>query len=216
VRLGDGVGIALSPDSAWALTRTFGTKSQFVLVPVKTGQPKTFPPDDFGRTAYGAFVPDGSKFVFVGSPPGRGNRLYVQDVAGGAPRPISEEGLIEARSIVSPDARWVAAIGPDNKVHLYPLAGGTPTDLEASKTGDSPAGWAADGKGLYVSQLGFPCTVDLIDIASGKRTRVRELAGTDAGGVNTFGPVRVTPDGKTMLAGMVRVLSTLYQVEGLK
>jgi len=216
VRLGDGVGIALSPDSAWALTRTFGTRSQFVLVPVKTGQPKTFPPDDFGRTAYGAFVPDGSKFVFAASSPGHGNRLYVQDVSGGAPRPISDEGIIEARHFVSPDSRWIAAIGPDNRVHLYPMAGGTPTDLAASKPGDSPAGWAADGKGLYVSQLGFPCTVDLLDIASGRRTHVRDIVGTDAGGVNQFGPVRVTPDGRMILGGMVRVLSTLYQVEGLK
>ncbi|HTR01785.1 MAG TPA: hypothetical protein VMN82_01215, partial [Thermoanaerobaculia bacterium] len=129
---------------------------------------------------------------------------------------ISDEGIIEARHFVSPDSRWIAAIGPDNRVHLYPMAGGTPTDLAASKPGDSPAGWAADGKGLYVSQLGFPCTVDLLDIASGRRTHVRDIVGTDAGGVNQFGPVRVTPDGRMILGGMVRVLSTLYQVEGLK
>ena len=56
VRLGDGVGVALSPDSAWALTRALSNRSHFVLVPVKIGQPKAFPPDDLGRTAYGDFV----------------------------------------------------------------------------------------------------------------------------------------------------------------
>ena len=56
VRLGDGVGVALTPDSAWALTRAFSNRSHFVLVPVKIGQPKAFPPDDLGRTAYGDFV----------------------------------------------------------------------------------------------------------------------------------------------------------------
>jgi len=216
VRLGDGVGVALSPDSAWALTRTFASKSRFVLVPVKTGQPKTFPPDDFGRTAYGVFVPDGSKFVFVANQPGRGSRLYVQDLAGGAPKAVTEEGISASRLFVSPDARWIAAIGPDTRVHLYPLGGGSPTDLPASRASDFPAGWTADGKGLYVSQQGIPCTLDLIDIATGRRTHVRDLSGSDAGGVTSFGPVRVTPDGRTSIVGVVRILSTLYQVQNLR
>jgi Tol biopolymer transport system component len=216
VRLGDGVGLALSPDSEWALTREISNRPRFVLVPVKTGQPKAFAPDDLGRTAYGAFVPDGSKFVFVANAPGRGSRLYLQEVAGGPPKTMSEEGIAAARPFVSPDARWVAAVGPDNRVHLYPLGGGSAMDLPASRSGDSPAGWSADGKGLYVSQLGIPCTVDLIDIASSRRTRIRELSGGDAGGVTSFGPVRITPDGQTMIVGVVRVLSTLYQVQNLK
>ena len=216
VRLGDGVGVALSPDSAWALTRSISDPPRFVLVPVKVGQPKTFPPDGLGRTAYGFFAADGSKFVFVANAPGKGSRLYVQDVAGGSPKAVSEEGISAARVFVSPDSRWIAAIGPDTRVHLYPLGGGPPTHLPASQPSDFPAGWTADGTGLYVSQQGIPCKLDLIDIASGRRTRVRDLSGSDAGGVTSFGPVRITPDGRTILAGAVRILSTLYQVQNLK
>jgi Tol biopolymer transport system component len=216
VRLGDGVGVALSPDSAWALTRIFSNPSHFVLVPVKTGQPKALPLDDLGRTAYGGFVPDGSKVVFVANAPGRGSRLYVQDLAGGAPKAVSEEGIAASRLFVSPDSRWIAAVGPDTRVHLYPFAGGSRTDLQASRPSDFPAGWTADGKGLYVSQQGIPCTLDLIDVASVRRTHIRDLSGSDAGGVTSFGPVRVTPDGRTMIVGAVRILSTLYQVQSLK
>jgi eukaryotic-like serine/threonine-protein kinase len=216
VRLGDGVALALSPDSAWALTRTIVDPQRFVLVPVKIGQPKALPPDGLGRSAYGVFVPDGSRFVFVANTPGHGSRLYVQDVAGGSPKAVSEEGISAARLFVSPDSRWIAAVGPDNRVHLYPLGGGSPTDLPASQPSDSPAGWTADGKGLYVAQLGIPCRLDLIDIASGRRTHVRDLSGGDAGGVTSFGPVRITPDGRTTLIGVVRILSTLYQVQGLQ
>jgi hypothetical protein len=216
VRLGDGVGLALSPDSAWALTRTQTNSPNFVLVPVKVGQPKAFPPDGLGRTAYGFFVPDGSKFVFVANAPGKGSRLYVQEVAGGPPKAVSEEGISAARLFVSPDSRWIAAVGPDTRVHLYPLGGGPSTDLQASLPGDSPAGWTADGKGIYVSQTGIPCALDLIDVASGRRTHIRDLSGSDAGGVTTFGPVRVTPDGRTVIVGVVRILSTLYQMQGVK
>jgi hypothetical protein len=34
--------------------------------------------------------------------------------------------------------------------------------------------------------------------------------------VTSFGPVRTTPDGRIHLVGVVRVLSTLYQVQDLK
>ncbi len=216
VRLGDGVGLALSPDAAWALTRTYTEPSHFVLVPVKAGQPREFPPDGLGRPTYGAFLPDGSKFFFEAAAPGHGARLYAQPVAGGKPTPISAEGLNPSRLFVSPDGRFVTATGPDQKVHLYPVGGGPPVDLPASQVGDYPAGWSADGKGLYVSVVGIPCRVDLIDIVSGHRTHVRDLVGPDSAGVTAFGPARVIPDGRIMTAGFNRILSTLYRVRDLK
>jgi len=216
VRLSDGLAVALSRDGAWALTRTVSNRSHFVMVPVKAGQPREFPPDDFGNTPYGAFFPDGSRFAFEGAVPGHGTRLYVQAISGGAAAPVSPEGLNASRVFVSPDSRLIAAIGPDLAVHLYPTSAGSPIDLAASKPGDSPAGFTADGKGLYVSTAGLPCRVDLIDLASGGRTHVRDLAGTDAAGINAFGAARVTPDGRIMTAGYNRILSTLYRVTDLK
>jgi eukaryotic-like serine/threonine-protein kinase len=216
VRLGDGVALALSPDASWALTRVLNAPSHFVLVPVKAGQPKEFPPDDLGRPAYGNFFPDGSKFVFEAAAAGHANRLYVQALAGGAPVAISPEGINVSRLFVSPDARLVAAVGPDTRVHLYPTGGGAPVDLPASEVGDYPAGWTADGKGLYVSQQGNPCRVDLIDVGAGRRTHVRDLAASDAAGVTAFGPARVTPDGRIMTVGVNRILSTLYRVRDLR
>ena len=106
---------------------------------------------------YGAFFPDGSRFVFEANAPGHGARLYVQALSGGAPAPISAEGINYSRLFVSPDARWIAALGPDRRIHLYPSMGGSPTDLPASEVGDFPAGWTADGRGLYVSLAGLPC-----------------------------------------------------------
>ncbi len=215
VRLGDGVGVALSADGEWALTRTFADVSRFVLVPVKAGQPKAFPPDGFGRLAYGAYFPDGSRFVFVGNEKSKGSRLYVQDLAGGAARPLSDEGINPSRICVSPDGRFVAALGPDSRVHLFPASGGKPVDLSASRPGDYPSGFSADG-GLYVSRKGIPCSVDRIDLASGQRTHVRDLMGADASGITDFGPARVTPDGATMTGGTNRILSTLYRIQGLQ
>ena len=152
----------------------------------------------------------------MGAAPGHGSRLYVQSLDGGAAKAISGEGLNQGRIFISPDSERIAATGPDLKVHIYPVNGGAPVDLAASETHDAPAGWTADGKGLHVAQSGQPCRIDLIDVASGRRTHVRDLAGTDAAGVSAFGPARVTPDGRIMTAGFTRILSTLYKVRDLR
>ena len=92
LRLGDGLGDALSPDGSWALTRN-GTPPQFVLVPVKAGQPRLLPPDGFGNTPYAAFFPDGKRIAFVAAAPGHGARLYVQSLDGGPAKPENVRAL---------------------------------------------------------------------------------------------------------------------------
>ncbi len=216
VRLSDGLAVALSPDGAWVLTRALTTPPHFVLVPVRAGQPRDLPPDNFSRSAYGAFFPDGERFVFEASAPGQGTRLYVQSLSGGAARAISAEGINPTRHFVSPDGQWVSAVGPDFRVHLYPTAGGEPRELPSSKPDDYPGGWTADGKGIYIARQGIPCLVDLIEVATGKRTPFRQLGGPDAAGVTSFGPARVTPDGRTVIIGQQRVLSTLYRIRNLR
>jgi Tol biopolymer transport system component len=216
VRLSDGVAVALSPDGAWVLTRVGTAASRFVLIPVRAGQPRELPPDNFNRAGYGTFFPDGERFAFEASEPGHGTRVYVQSHSGGAARPITAEGINATRHFVSPDGQWVSAVGPDFRVHLYPTAGGEPRDLPSSKPDDYPAGWTADGKGLYVSRQGIPCPVDLIDVATGNRSHFRDLGGPDPAGVTSFGPARLTPDGRTALMGQQRVLSTLYRIRNLK
>jgi eukaryotic-like serine/threonine-protein kinase len=215
LRLGDGVGLALTPDSAWALTR-LPASEQFVLVPVKAGQPRTFPKDSFGNAPYGTFLPDGKRFVFVAAEPGRASRLFVQSIEAGPAKPISAEGLAQSRIFVSPDGRFVAAIGPDLKVHLYPADGGAVVDLPASQPGDTPSGWTADGKSLYVSQAGQRCRLDLIEVATGRRTHVRDLTVSDAAGIVAVGSARVVPDGRVILGNFTRILSTLYKVVDLQ
>jgi Tol biopolymer transport system component len=215
VRLSEGTGVTLSPDGAYALTRTGDEPSRFMLIPVKAGQSRQLPNDPFGVVTYGAFFPDGQRFVFEANERGKGARLYLQSLTGGAATPISGEGISYSRLFVSPDSRWIAALGPDRKISLYPSAGGAPTLLTATNSGDLPAGWTADGRGLYVSN-GYPCRIDVVDIASGARTHVRDLVATDAAGMNSRGAARVTADAKTATLGFSRILSTLYWVRDLK
>ena len=80
------------------------------------------------------FLPDGRSLLIAGSEASRARRLFLQDLEGGLPRPITPEGVTALYSIPSPDGQWVAA-GHDWKTTpdaLYPLRGGNPAPFPAS------------------------------------------------------------------------------------
>ena len=144
-------------------------------------------------------------------------RLYVQDVAGGKPQAISPEGVGASAFVISPDRDLVAAVGPDHKGYLYPIAGGDPRPIPGLATGEEPIEWTADGHSLYIYRPGeLPAKVYRLDLATGARTLWRQLMPSDPAGVERIGPIRMTPDGKTYVYGYHRTLADLYLVEGLK
>ena len=58
--------------------------------------------------------------------------------------------------------------------------------------------------------------VDRLDLDTGKRTLLKQLMPTDPAGVETIGPILMTPDAKTCVFGYHRMLADLYLVEGLQ
>ena len=61
----------------------------------------------------------------------------------------------------------------------------------------------------------LPARVFVLDVEKGARTPFRQLMPSDPAGVETIGPILITPDGKTCIFGYHRMLSDLYLVEGL-
>ncbi len=216
VRLGEGSAEALSPDQKWVIAQIPGSPAQFRLLPTKAGEAQSLTNDSINHNS-ARWMPDGKKFVFSGNEPGRGGRLYVQDVAGGQPLPIAPEGVNGTAFAVSPDGQMVAAIGPDLKGYLYPTSGNAePRLIPGLESGDLPTNWSQDGHGLFVYQTGeVPAKVYRVDLTDGKRTLWKQLVPGDPAGVATIGPILVTPDGKTFVYGFHRTLADLYLVEGL-
>src|SRR6266705_6511508 len=106
VRLGQGEALALSPDGLWVLAKMPGPEpAPIALVPTGPGEPRPLPRDSITRVVANWF-PDGERFVFAGSERGHGVRTFVQSIRGGAPRPITPEGI--ASTLLSPDGRWIA------------------------------------------------------------------------------------------------------------
>ena len=216
IRLGEGVADALSPDQKWVIVQTPGSPEQLRLLPTGAGETQPLTNDTINHQ-WARWFPDGKRFVFSGNEPGRGVRLYTQDLSGGTPKAISPEGVDATAFAVSPDGLQVVGIGPDEKGYSYPSAGGDPRIVNGMEPGDIPIIWNLDGRSIYLYRTGeVPAKVYQLELATGKKTIRKQIVPVDTTGVSTIGPIQVTPDGKTYVYGFHRTLGDLYLVEGLK
>jgi eukaryotic-like serine/threonine-protein kinase len=215
VLLGEGGAVALSPDGKLAIVQTQDSPSRLRLLPTGAGESKEIAGDI--NHAWARWFPDGKRILYSGNEPGKGVRLYVYELATGKSRVITQEGVNGTALVISPDSGWVAAIGPDHKGYIYPVAGGEPRVINGLNPGEQPIVWSADGHSLYIYQPGeLPARVYRLEMESGKRTLWKQLMPSDPAGVENIGPILLTPDAKTLVFGYHRMLADLYLVEGLK
>ena len=218
VRLGEGDASALSPDGAWALAISArSSPAQLVLLPTGAGGPRTLTHDEINHQR-AVFFPDGKKVLFAGNEPGRGTRLYVQDLVGGKPQAITPEGIRLTRSKpLSPDGKSVIAHGPDGKAYLYPITPGEPRPVLGLELGELPIQWSADGRFVYVYRRGdVPARVSRLERASGRRELWKELQPGDTTGLEEVANIWLTSDGRSYVYNHIRTLCDLYLAEGFK
>jgi hypothetical protein len=80
-----------------------------------------------------------------------------------------------------------------------------------------PMTFSADGRSLYAQKQGErPPKIWRIDLATGRSELGRELPHIDPDGNTRIGQIQITPDGTSIAYQVVRSLSELYLVEGLK
>jgi len=216
VLLGEGSALALSPDGKWAITQTQGSPAQLRLLATGAGQAKDLTHDNINHN-WAHWFPDGKRILFSGNEPQKGEQLYIYDLDSGKSQPITPEGVNGNTFAISPDARFVAAIGPDQHGYLYPLGGGEAHVISGLNPGEQPITFNSDGRSLYIYQPGeLPAQVYRLDLQTGQRTMWKQLMPTDPAGVENIGPILMTPDAKECVYGYHRMLADLYLVEGLK
>ena len=222
IRLGEGIGLKLSPDREWVagVVHT-ATTDAVTIYPTGAGMARKIATRGLTVNLVD-WMPDGKQILFTGSD-GKSVRLYLQDLAGGAPpRPISGDGFHQFVRTISADGKWVAASGPDQKDYLVPIAGAL-SGVERARplsnlmAGDQPSGWTADGSSLYVVARGeIPVRVYRLDVQSGEKTLWKELQPYDIAGMYEASRVLPTPDGKTYVASYRQQLSDLFLLDGLR
>jgi DNA-binding winged helix-turn-helix (wHTH) protein/Tol biopolymer transport system component len=218
VRLGNGSALALSPDGKWALARSTDPPTRLILLPTGVGEPRALESAPLSYQQWACWFPDSRRILFTANAPGRGSQLFLQDVSGGPPRCITPhvEGVyLTTPHAISPDGTLIAAVGPDEKLHLYG-AEGSYRDAPGLAVGDAPIRWAVDGRSLFVySRRELPARLYLLDLATGVKTLRHEIMPPDPTGVVEILRVLLTPGGESYAYTYTRDLSDLYVVSGL-
>lgn len=212
VRLGSGIGWALSPDGKSVLARVRG-KTGVSIMPTGPGATQPLKGDvRIGTDA--AWLPDGRHVLYAGDD-GKGKmRLYVQELSG-EPRPISASGEVDGFA-VSPDGGTVA-LTLDRKPMLIKISGGGPAPFPSGKYYEFPIAWSDDGKSVFMADMGtVGAAISRVDVATGTRTPWKTLLPSDSAGVTTVRFVRIRHDGRTYAYSYVRRLSQLFVISGLK
>jgi Tol biopolymer transport system component len=221
VRLGEGTGIALSPDGKWVLGSVGpgeGKPEQLLLLPTGPGETKVLKNDSFENFGGAAWSPDGKRIILAAQEKGHGPRVYVLDLEGGKPRPISPEGVWIRRGTnpLSPDGKLVVGTQGRGKAFLYPLEGGEVRRVAGLEAGDRPVQWSTDGRSLYIYQRhGGANKVWLLDPDRGLRRLWLEIKPSESM-ISGLPQLLMSRDGKSYVYGGQHVTSELYLIEGLR
>jgi eukaryotic-like serine/threonine-protein kinase len=211
VRLGDGWDAQdLSADKKWVVQIQ---PDRLTLLPVGPGEKRTIQDPNF-RYVRAAWFPDGKRLLLTAAEKGHGRRLYVRDLTSGPPRPITPEG-VHAPHLLPDGARVLAVDAKENRV-MYHVDGGEPRPVPGISPDESILGFDEKGENAYVGHGVIPVRLDRLDLATGKRSFLREITLADPTGVETIETAHVSSDGRAYCYSFMRSLSRLYVIEGLR
>jgi hypothetical protein len=219
VHLGSGNGVALSPDSRWALGLPVEGYPVFVH-PTGPGESTKLPdPEQIVYNLVG--WQDATHVIGFGQKSGERSRGYVQDINGGPPRPFTPEG-ISANVLrwwllpVAPDGTRVIGADDHGTPMIYRIDGAAPEPVPGLSAGDIPVQWTSDGRGLLVAHGdGLPWVVERLDLSTGKRIPATTIRAHDPAGLR-LSVFSISRDAKYYVHSYSRLLSNLVVVTGLK
>ena len=209
---------SLTPDDVATAANTYLTDSNLVLTTL--AQQKL--PDGIARIPpLASFAPGdtalGAKRFIIQKNEMPQLRVKLLFDVGSAHDPAGKEGLARlAATMISEAGSKDMQINEINKA-LYPLAGGAPRPLPGVEVGDFVNGFSADGTAVFATAgFGVPARVYRVEIATGKRSRLLELAPPDRAGILTIPDVELAKDGATYAYSYHEIRSQLFLVSGLR
>ena len=213
VRIGEGRGLAISPDSKWVITKP-AKGGPLSVVPTGAGEARQLTHDNVDYTT-ARYLPDGKQLLAGGIEAGHGARDYLIDLSNGNTKPITPEGV--AGTLLSPDGRSFVVVGPDGGWGIWPLEGGGLRSLPGIDSRYYVTGWAPDGASVYVGEShSHEHTVKIFraNVAAGKMDVWKTFGDSLPTGANAGG-VLFSSDGSAYVYLYDQILSQAYVVKGL-
>jgi len=224
IRLGSGLGHAISPDGKWVFANTYKPLKLFLM---STGpeEPRKLSVTNLTPSA-ASWLPDNRHLVVYGQQGTNGMRYFLLDTEGGEPKPLTPEGVSPPAYFgvpVSPDGRYVIGglkSGTNLVRRLYPLPNAFGDSLSGGVSRPLPeiegyqvAGWSSDSKSIFVHQRSSPVKISRYELATGKLEPVNEIFPPDLSGSLGEPAVTMTHGGGGYVYFNWRVLTDLFVVE---
>ncbi len=215
VRIGEGVGLTISPDGKWVITQP-ANGGPLRVVPTGAGEARQLTHDSVSYEKV-RWLAGGKELLASGSEAGHGTRDYLIKVSNGESRPITPEGVVGVYP--SPDGQTTAVQTPEGKWGISPLDGGSLRPIPELDSAYRVRGWTPDGTSVLVfptRQSGKTENIYRVNAATGKMELVKTFGEDLAAGMVSVGVSYLSGDGGAYAYSYMQTLSQVYVVRGLK
>jgi len=215
VRIGEGSGLAISPDGKWVITQP-ANGGPLSLVPTGAGGARQLTHDNVSYQRV-RWLPGGKELLAFGVESGHGARDYLIALSNGNSRPITPEGVGGVEP--SPDGRSTAVLGPDGKWGIWPLDGSGLRLIPGLDSNYRVSGWSPDGESVYAvtrRQRGKTGTVYRVNTVTGKMELWKPFGEGLAVGALSMGGSYLSGSGGAYAYRYTQVLSQVYVVRGMQ
>ena len=214
VRIGEGIGLAISPDGKWVITKP-AKGGPLSVVPTGAGESRQLTHDHVTYNAV-RYLLDGKHLLADGIESGKGERDYLIDLSNGNATPLTPEGV--SGTVLSPDGRSVAMTGPDGKWGIWSMESNSLRSISALGSKYYVTGWAPDSASVYVldaHEHERTEKVYRINLATGTMELWKTLGDTLPTGAQAAYAL-FSADGSAYVYLYYQVLSQAYVVKGLE
>jgi len=119
--------------------------------------------------------------------------------------------------MIAPDEQTLLTFSTSGAVEVRSTTHDRVTPAAGLKPTDVPIRWNADGKSVLVATMArIPALVERVDVFTGARTTLKELAPPDRAGLTMVRLSQWLDEGRGYVYDFQRTLSTLYVVTGVK
>jgi eukaryotic-like serine/threonine-protein kinase len=176
IRLGPGVAVAFSPDHTRVLADRV-TPAGSMVYPVGAGEAIQVPNGGLTAASPRAWFKDG-RILVCGREQSKPWRCYQQDVASGAATPLTPDN--HDVGPLSNDERTIVLLPANQPPQLFDLQTQVVRPLPSAESNDNIIDWSSDDRMLYVQKRADTVgRLERIEVATGRRTLIRELKPPD-------------------------------------
>jgi Tol biopolymer transport system component len=196
-------------------TRIVSRPPQVGLNPIGTGESHRLPVGDITSLGNIIWFPDGKHLLLTGATEGQPLRSYEMDLEGGKPQPLGPPDF--TGSAITKDGKQIAGRNGSAEAVVFDLLTQKLQVIPGVEPYDQIENWTEDGKGvLVVSATPWEGRIYRMDIPSEKRTLLQTVQPSEKAGLTQDVRLVYAEASKAYAYSTVRVLGTLYVVEGLE